>query len=353
MTLGRLFFGMVLCLFSIASEATSNVYGPPDHDGPIVVDIGFFLTNINDISEETETFEFEGILHMRWNDPRLSFDPEQTGFDERYYQGAFQFNEVFSGWWPQVYLANEAGRFDRQGVILRIAPDGTVEYSEEINAVAKSRLALRRFPFDEQEFTATFEVLGMDTQQVLLQVDSGSSGIWQDEHHEVSVPQWYEPQLALEVVEYDPRFTDGRDDPVSAFKVKVKMERNPWHMLRLVVFPVMIFVFLSWSVFWMDRSSVGDRMDISFIGILTVVAYQIMFSESLPKISYTTILMSFMIISFLMMCAIVLINLRVAALDKSGRSPAGDQVDRQCRWIFPLVYFLSIVLVGGYIYVVS
>lgn len=42
MTLGRWFFGVVLCLFSLASEATSNVYGPPDHDGPTMVDIGFF-----------------------------------------------------------------------------------------------------------------------------------------------------------------------------------------------------------------------------------------------------------------------------------------------------------------------
>ena len=47
----------------------------------------------------------------------------------------------------------------------------------------------------------------------------------------------------------------------------------------------------------------GDRMDISFIGILTVVAYQIMFSADLPKVAYLTILMSFMIISFLTMSA--------------------------------------------------
>ena len=92
-------------------------------------------------------------------------------------------------------------------------------------------------------------------------------------------------------------------------------------------------------------------MDISFIGILTVVAYQIMSSESLPKISYATVLMSFMIISFMMMCASILVNLRVAALDNSGRQAEGDRMDRLCRVIFPTGYVLLNALVGSYVYI--
>lgn len=346
----RLILLALLCLLTIPSQASNNIFGPPESDGPIVVDIGFFLSNITDISEEEETFDFEGILSLHWNDPRLAFDPEDTGYDQLYYQGAFQFNEVFSGWWPQVYLANEAGRFDRQGTLLRITPDGDVFLAEEIDAIAKSPLQLRRFPFDQQQFVAVFEVLGMDKNQVVLQSDETTSGIWQEEHHKVRIPQWGEPRLASSIIEYDPISADERDDPLTAFRVEIDIKRDPWYMLRLVMLPVMIFVFLSWSVFWMDRSSVGDRMDISFIGILTVVAYQIMFSESLPKISYVTVLMSFMIISFLMMCASVIVNLRVAAHDKNGRSELGDLMDRRCRYIFPLVYVTSSVLAGVYIF---
>ena len=121
------------------------------------------------------------------------------------------------------------------------------------------------------------------------------------------------------------------------------MERDSWYTLRLVGLPVMIFVILSWSVFWMERSSVGDRMDISFIGILTVVPYQIMSSESLPKISYMTVLMSFMIISFLMMCASVSVNLRVAALDNSDRRLQGDRIDKLSRIFFPISYVVLTV----------
>jgi neurotransmitter-gated ion-channel len=343
----------LFCLLAMATQAKTNVAGPPLGDAPVVVEIGFLLSNINAIYEEDETFDFEGVLSMHWKDPRLAFDPAETGYDERYYQGDFQFNEVFNGWWPQIILANEAGRFDREGVMLRITPEGEVFYTEEIDAIAKSYLKLARYPFDRQELVAIFEVLGLNNSQLRMKADTTTSGIWMDDHHEVRVPQWRQPELSTSIVEYTPKYLDGSDVHLEAFKVQIDIERDYWYTLRLVAMPVIVFVMMSWSVFWMERSSLGDRMDISFIGILTVVAYQIMSSESLPKISYITVLMSFMIISFLMMCASIVINLRVAALDNSSRQMQGDRVDKLCRVWFPVSYVVLNLLVGSYVYMMD
>jgi hypothetical protein len=197
---------------------------------------------------------------------------------------------------------------------------------------------------------AIFEVLGFESEEVVLRVDPASSGIWENGHHKVEIPQWYSPKLSSSIVEYQSSYLDGRDGQLSAFRVQVDVERNPWYTLRLVGLPVVIFVILSWSVFWMDRSSVGDRMDITFMGILTVVAYQIMFSGSLPKISYLTVLGSFMIISFLTMCASVVVNLRVWVLDSRGLFENGDRLDRRSRYLFPATYVLSILFAGGSLY---
>ncbi len=109
--------------------------------------MGFLLSNITAISEEDETFDFEAVISMHWQDSRLAYDPELTGYDELYYQGAYQFNEVFNGWWPQIILTNEAGRFDRGGVRLRVTPQGDVYYTEDIDAIAKSHLKLRQYRY--------------------------------------------------------------------------------------------------------------------------------------------------------------------------------------------------------------
>jgi hypothetical protein len=53
---------------------------------------------------------------------------------------------------------------------------------------------------------------------------------------------------------------------------------------------------------------------------------------------------AFLNISFLTLCATVVINLVVNAYDRKGRSEVGDRIDHRCRWVFPLVYFALILI---------
>jgi hypothetical protein len=126
------------------------------------------------------------------------------------------------------------------------------------------------------------------------------------------------------------------------------VERQSLFTVRLVIVPLLLIVVLSWSVFWMDQSSVGDRINVSFIGILTIVAYQFVLSEILPRISYLTWINGFLNVSYFVMCGTVAINLWVGVLDRSGRAPAGDRIDRRCRWLFPILYvgLLGVVTVA-------
>jgi hypothetical protein len=88
----------------------------------------------------------------------------------------------------------------------------------------------------------------------------------------------------------------------------------------------------------MDKSSLGDRMSVSFVGILTAVTYQVVVSGILPQISDTTMIHAFLNISMIMMCCTVVINLVVGALDRKGQSKSGDFLDWHCRWAFPAGY---------------
>ena len=88
----------------------------------------------------------------------------------------------------------------------------------------------------------------------------------------------------------------------------------------------------------------GDRINVSFIGILTAVAYQNLIGEILPHMSYFTLMNGFVNLSFFIMCATVAVNLVVGAYDKHGMSTVGDLIDHRCRWIFPLVYFGLLML---------
>ena len=130
----------------------------------------------------------------------------------------------------------------------------------------------------------------------------------------------------------------GTTGSSAAFVVTLEVERQSFFLMRLVVLPMMIIMALSWAVFWMDRSSLGDRMSVSFIGLLTAVAYQTMVSSIMPQISYVTLIHGFLYFSFILMSAPVVINLVVGNCDRRGDFARGDLIDRRCRWIFPSVY---------------
>jgi hypothetical protein len=316
---------------------------PPKDAGPVVVRAGLELHDINEINDGTETFEFAGVLTLKWHDPRQAFDPAVVGVEEKIFQGGYQFNELATGWYPQVVLVNEAGLYQKNGVVLRIQPDGTSTLIETLNATAEAEFNMRRFPFDGQRLEAVFAVLGFDRDEVLLQVESdAASSVASD----VRIPQWTITGVSVSVRDRSASYA-GRRGVLSAFIISVEVQRESFYMRRLVIIPLVVIVLLSFSVFWMDRSSLGDRLSVSFIGILTGVAYQLVISEQLPRISYVTLMHGFLNLSFLTMCATVVISLVVGTLDKRGKVELGDRIDRRCRWGFPLAYFgLLLVMLG-------
>ena len=310
--------------------------GPPSEQGPVVVQARFALQDILEILEHEEVFEFSGVLTLTWKDPRQEFDPVATRAQEKIFQGNYQFNEVATGWYPQVVLVNDNDAYKTTGVVLRVQPDGTSTLTTFITGAAEVDLDLRRFPFDEQRLEAVFEVLAFDQREIRLEVESGFANPFPA--GDVRVPQWRVTGYDLSVRDRHASYAGARRVS-SAFIVGVNVARDSFHVRRLVTLPLAVIVLLSFSVFWMDRSTLGDRLSVSFIGILTGVTYQLVISDEMPRISYYTLINGFLTLSFLTMCATVVINLVVGTLDQKGEQALGDRIDHRCRWLFPLVYF--------------
>lgn len=308
--------------------------GPPPGGRPVGVRASFHLQSLNVIDDESERFEFSGVLTLRWFDPRQVFDPAIEGVEEKVYQGAFQSDEISPSWFPQMILANASGLDETNAVVMRARPDGSCTLIQTVNAAARTGLDLRRYPFDRQRLEAVFELLGFGADEVVLQAE-GEAGAANLEV--LPVPQWSIEAISA-AVEVVPAPYAGERGEASALVLRIDVRRQSFFTLRLVILPLALIVMLSWSVFWMDRSSLGDRMSVSFIGVLTAVAYQWIVGDILPEISYITLTHGFLSLSFFMMIATVPMNLVIGACEKRGREELGHLIDRRCRWIFPLVY---------------
>ncbi len=306
------------------------------------VDVIFYLSDISAIDDKAETFHVKGQLTMRWKDPRLAFDPASAGVPEKTYQGTFQFLEIFTGWWPQVVVANGVDTSEMAGVTLRVRPDGAVSLFQEIGVTARSPMNLRRYPFDRQQLRLIFESQAFLGTEVEL-----TSQITDLPERHIRVPEWNLLSLNAEPhIEQD----DISDRTYSYLFVTLDMARRPAYTIWAVAVPMSLIVLLSMAVFWMDRESLGSRMDVSFIGLLTIVAFQSLVSSDLPDIAYFILMDGFVYVAYLGMASCVISNIWVDNLNRRGAHLPADRFDRHARWAFPAGFFILNILSGLYFY---
>ena len=322
----------------------------PDVNGPIEVEMGYNIINITDIDEKDETIDFDGAIYLRWKDERLSYNEEDTRSSiidysktpEVLYQGAFDVNETFNGWRPFVYIPNGIGNRETSNQTIKIWPDGVAMYSETFHAKVEVPMDLRLYPFDAQDMIIYFHPLFYLRDELILVPSDQLSKKWDQN---MGIADWERGQDRMLERPIDLIRYDGTIEQVSEFLVTLKVTRRPLHIIFTLIFPMALLVSLTWIVFWLDKQSVTDRINISFIGILSVVAYYFVIQDGIPEISYFTMIDTFIVETFLILAASVLITLIVGKLDQAGKVQMGDRLDRICRWIFPSSYLLITLIV--------
>lgn len=311
---------------------------------PTRVKCALLVLDVIDIDDVNESLEVELALLATWNDPRLAFDPVEEGTPCKLYQGDFQFAEIFGGWWPQFLIINQVGRGDTSAITLRVLPDGTVRYAEQLNATLETPMSLHDYPFDTQRLRVLLVPFGDTTEQVLLEVDDEYQNTT-EEHvrhdSEVNVAGWDLQDLNMEADEA--RLTvDSGTRAISRIVTTITFQRRSWQLVWQMLFPMLVIVSMIWSIFWIDIESLADRLNVSFIGILTIVAYQFVVMDNMPRMSYLTFTDTLLLVSFVTMSATIPQSLFIHSLVRRGRQRDAMAIDRLCRWLFPIAYTLLV-----------
>ena len=342
-----LFVLMIIFVAPVITGAEESIIEKnilPPGPQPIEVQVRFFLSDINDINERTETFEIKGLLALQWRDERYMFDPNIEGANEKRYQGTFQFLEEYNAWWPQLVLSNGVGTIPLQSVSLKNSPDGTLLFLQEVTAVVESPMDLRLYPFDEQKLKAIFEPLAHYGTEIRLVTAPELIDVPERPIH---VAGWELRGLSLEPhVE-----KDGNSDALfTQFIITLEMKRKPGFVIWFIIVPLSMIVLLSNSVFWIDRDIIGSRLDILFISLLTIVAYQSLAAEGLPSVSYFTLINGFVYVGYLTMIASIVSNIWLFNLNRRKEEAKASRFNRMCRWIIPTGFIVLNLMVFLYFY---
>ena len=346
---------IILVAVPVVSTAEEVLSGLRSGDRPIEVLMGFNLVNITDVGEKEETLDFEGAIYLEWQDPRLAYDPEDYGMPADWgadgyskvpaqvYQGDFAVKELFEGWRPHVVIPNGIGNRSITNMAISVWPDGQVEYSETFFAKVETPMDLRRFPFDTQKLEIFFHPFLYQRDELVLVPDDRLARTW---NQNPGIADWSREGVSMAERAIDIAYFDESSAEISEFVVTVEIKRRTMHMIISIILPMVLLVSLTWCVYWMDNETLANRVNITFIGILSVVAYYFVILNNVPEVSYLTLVDAFIISTFLILAAGVVVTVLMENYIGEDKQERAARVDRICRWAFPLAYFLSSAVLG-------
>nr|MDJ0704565.1 hypothetical protein [Leptolyngbyaceae cyanobacterium MO_188.B28] len=312
---------------------------PPTVYGPTQVGVGLFVQEVTDLSASDNSYGMEGFLDLLWCDPRLAFSPEDVDWPEEVFLEKDAARELQRIWWPDVSFINEKAPRQIENEELIIKPDGTTEYRERFFVSLSSHFDMRRFPFDTQKLTLELESFAWSSRHLAFQLDERLVGFSSD----FSVPSW----KILDVEENLQVKREIRDQATfSELITEITVKRDPGYYIFKIIIPMITIVGISWSVFWMIGYGLADRLGVSFTGVLTIVAYQFIVSQNLPRHIYNNFLDGLVLLSFFMLVLTIMENIVVNMLCRQGQEKSANSIDYKCRWLFPACYliFLSILI---------
>lgn len=333
-----------LLTISFGECYSAGMKNPPGN--PVEVQVGVFVTDIVGLSELNENLQINMILRSDWVDDSLSFDSKVDGVAYKLYQGVSQIEGAFPGWSPQLYIVNEVGMPQIQAAQIKVYPDGFVVMNEARTVLIETPMSLQKFPFDKQNPLINLVNFGDSTDNVVLKVDVESKDYIKTyiaNNPNVNIAEWNLMNYSLssdDIVEY----FYGMPEKVSRIQLSLSLERKYGGVVWKTLLPLVFLVLAMGAVFWLNQESLSDRLNISFIGVLSIVAYQFSVGSNLPNIDYLTFADIFLLVSFVILFITIIESIFVYTLFKRGYGEVALQVDIFFRWFFPICYAFCVFL---------
>jgi hypothetical protein len=265
---------------------------------PTKVGISVFITDIQNLDELNEQVQMDAIFQYDWEDSRLAFDAKKEGKAYELYQGSFQFDEAFEGWRPQLSIINEIGAPQIKSIQTRVYPDGHVIIKEQRTLSLETPMKLEKFPFDKQALKAYIIPFGFNNDEVQLEVNHEYKVLVKDyvkSNPDINISEWQLKDYSLKIDQPTKQYY-GKPNKISMLTLTISLDRKPANILWKVLLPLTLLVLAMWAIFWINPEALSDRLNISFIGILSVIAYQFVVEGDMPRIDYFTFTDGFMLL---------------------------------------------------------
>ncbi|MCA6075444.1 hypothetical protein [Fulvivirga sedimenti] len=312
---------LLLCFSGICLAQNPGTPGQKEE-----VKVGFVLLDLFNIDNVKGTVSGEFVFTLSWTDTSL-VRPGQTA------PIILPYDSVNP---PQIQIRNVIDYRSFRERSVTVLPNGEVNSRHRLTGILNTKFNFRKFPFDRQ----TLGISIFDTsveQDVRLIPDDRYQGIFKPDS--LSIPNWkvmYNGMRTYSDVEYG--------IPFQSIVFSYSLVRISEFYIWKVVFPMVLVVLMSWSVFWIDPKNISAQLTVSVTAILTLIVFQFSVAQTLPELPYLTSLDKYVIGTDIFVFMAFLETLITSYHEDRGKKELSALIDRTSRILFPAVFVLFILL---------
>jgi hypothetical protein len=265
------------------------------------------VESLNAVDEKANMVDVSGYWRMTWLDQRLNFSSVGDGgcFDKLSLPLKGNCEKPFqcrAAWSPDLYFTN-ALEESYGSSFFEVYPTGLVYASVEIKHSFKCVMDFSRMPFDSQLCTIKMMSYSEDGSEVQLAAKDGIGIVL--EEGGVYLPSWSVTGTSVrhETLQYG---TGSTIRYWHAMKLDIAIKRSSgYHIMNDVIYGI-LFVAMSWTGFFVNRTNAPARVTISLLPVLTMLNHIKGIQTELPRISEMTWLSTFLLVSLMYNIAAVL-----------------------------------------------
>jgi hypothetical protein len=314
---------------SIAFNLSAENYPitrPNSDSSATKVFVSFYVLDIENIDNKKQSFTLDVIIRLKWKDERISN-----------VKNSIPLNEV---WNPNIQLYNMRKMWKRFPEVVVPLPDNMLQYTQRYYVTLSSILDFRDFPFDIQSLPITLLSFGNSPDEVELVYESAGSS------EKFSISDWEVVPDTFEVSVLKANLFDKSDDEILRPKLEYRFKASRFIQFYWwkVLSPLMIILFLSWAVFWIDPSQVGAQIGVSGTSILTLIAFLYKLDNILPPVSYLTRMDHFIFTALVLVFIAYLEALISTTFALNGKLKIASRMDIIFRVLYPFLFLIVIIV---------
>ncbi len=312
--------------------------------GHPIVDTDIILNDI-EISHQSSKTKLDLDIHLKWNNDKIIHRlekilniPKDEIINCQFRKSQELDNILKKIWYPWFDTTLTGASIENiKYENLLITNDETKPFNftliQKVDYLSKNKSEFQKFPFDK--------------------ISTKSDFIFQDS--DLTISNLYEPEFNMikgNKILYEWQITDhhincchpkprGQQGTLEKINYNFELERKYFYYILKIVIPVVFLVLLSFSVFYIRAIELESKLAVSMGSLLTLVAYNFVFGDDVPKLNYITILDAWILLSYFFAGLSTFITVySYWDYHRDKQTGVFNTLDQKLRWIMPVSYFL-------------